>query len=343
MRLGSHTPDKQEEHVEDVVVLSRAGTRSVPAAVAARIEEHANLEFVTRKDAPDGREAADLLRAARVLATTNVTLPRLDADLLRACPRLRRIVLYATGYEHLDLDLLDEHGVTLSVLPEYATTAVAEHALGLLLGLATRVHLANDRSRGLVPAATSLRGVELGGRTLGIIGVGRIGTHLAGIASGIGMRVIGSDTAPAARVAAQERGMLMTDTPELLERADVVALCCSTDPRQPLVVGDRELRRMRPEGLLVNIGRPALVDHEAVDAVIRSGRLRGYGVDDAVSDPDSDLVTEGRVLQTDHSAWWRDEVLERGAEHFGRAILAAVQDTPVDVVTAGALTGRKIA
>lgn len=329
--------------MDDVVVLSRAGARSVPAGAAALIEEHASLEFVTRKDAPNGREAVDLLQAATVLATTNVTLPRLDADLLRACPRLRQIVLYATGYEHIDLDLLDAHGVTLSTLPEYATTAVAEHALGLLLGLATRVHLANDRSRGLVPATTSLRGVELGGRTLGVIGVGRIGAHLCEIASGIGMRVIGSDIAPAARVAAQERGMIMTDTDELLERADVVALCCSTDPQQPLVIGGRELARMRPGALLVTIGRPALVDHDAVRAAIRSGHLRGYAVDDVVLDASCDLVTEGRVLQTGHSAWWRDEVLERGAEQFGAAILAAVRDAPVGVVTARAMTGRRIA
>lgn len=326
--------------MEDVVVLSRAGTRSVPAAVSAQIQEHARLDFVTRKDAPDGREAAALLRDATVLATTNATLPRLDAELLRACPRLRRIVLYATGYEHIDLELLDDHGVSLSVLPEYATPAVAEHALALLLGLAARIHLANDRSRDLVPAATSLRGIELGGRTLGIIGVGRIGTHLARLADGIGMRVIGSDPDPAARVAAQERGTIMTHTDELLERADVVALCCSTDPQQPLVVGAPELERMRPGGLLVNIGRPALVDHDAVAEALRSGRLRGYGVDDAVLDPACDLVTEGRVLQTGHSAWWRDEVLERGAEQFGRAVLAAVRGAPVDVVTTGALVGR---
>lgn len=326
--------------MEDVVVLSRAGTRSVPAAMTAQIQERARLDFVTRKDAPDGRDAAALLRSATVLATTNATLPRLDAELLRACPRLRRIVLYATGYEHIDLQLLDDHGVSLSVLPEYATPAVAEHALALLLGLAARIHLANDRSRGLAPATTSLRGIELGGRTLGIIGVGRIGTHLARLAGGVGMRVIGSDPDRVARVAAQERGTIMTHTDELLERADVVALCCSTDPQHPLVVGAPELDRMRPGGLLVNVGRPALVDHDAVTAAIRSGHLRGYGVDDAVLDPACDLVTEGRVLQTGHSAWWRDEVLERGAEQFGRALLAAVRDAPVDVVTAGAPIGR---
>ena len=320
--------------MDTVVVLSRAGTRSVPTPLQACIEEHGTLQFVTRQEAPRGLEAAQLLRSATVLATTNVTLPRLDAELLRACPRLRHVVLYATGYEHVDLDVLDDHGVGLTVLPEYATPAVAEHALGLLLGLATRVHLANDRSRRLVPPSTSLRGIELGGRTLGIIGVGRIGGHLARIAAGVGMRVIGSDTDEVARAVAREQGIPMIDTPGLLERADAVALCCSTDPHAPLVVGAPEVARLSPGALLVNIGRPALVDHDAVAAAIRTGHLRGYGIDDAVFDPDCDLVTEGRVLQTDHSAWWRDEVLERGAHHFGRAILAAVRDEPVDVVTA---------
>lgn len=319
--------------MENVVVLSRAGAQSVPRDAVARIEEYANLRFVTVQSSPGPAEAAELLESATVLATTNVTLPRLDEDLLRACASLRHVVLYATGYEHIDLEVLQTHGVTLSVLPEYATPAVAEHALGMLLSLATRSHLANDRSRGLVPADTSLRGIELGGRTLGIIGVGRIGTHLARIASGIGLRVIGSDTDPRARVAAQERGMLMTTTPDLLHRADIVAICCSTDPHQPLVLGAPEIARLRTGGFLVNIGRSALVDTTAVAAAIHAGDLRGYGVDDIVMPTDSDLVVEGRILQTAHSAWWRDEVLERGAEHFGEAILAAVAGEPINVVT----------
>lgn len=317
----------------EVVVLSRAGARSLPQDLAAHIQQNARLRFVTRHDAPDHGESVRLLGSATVLATTNVTLPRLDHALLRACPHLRHVVLYATGYEHVDLETLDAHGVTLSVLPEYATTAVAEHALGLLLGLATRSHLANDRSRGFVPHETSLRGLELAGRTLGIIGVGRIGTDLARIAVGLGMEVVGCDTSPRARLDAQQRGIPMTSSPDLLERADVIALCCSTRLDAPPVIGAQELARTRPGGLVVNIGRPALVDHDAVAGAIRSGYLRGYAVDDTVFDPGNDLVIEGRVLQTGHSAWWRDEVLERGAAHFGRAVLAAVHGSPVDLVT----------
>lgn len=320
---------------EHVVVLSRAGVGSLPAAHLARIEEHAEVEFVVRQEAPAADDAARLLRRATVLATTNVTLPRLDDSLLERLPRLRSVVLYATGYEHVDLAALSRHGVELSVLPAYATPAVAEHALGLLLTLATRTHLANDKARGMVPASTSLRGVELGGRTLGIIGVGRIGSHLARISTGLGMTVIGSDIDPAARAAAEEVGIEMTTTEDVLERAGAVALCASTDPRHPTVLDARRVRRLRRGSFLVNVGRPGLVDTEAVVEAVRSQRLRGYAVDDVVLDPDThaDLLTEGRVLQTSHSAWWRDEVLHRGAEHFGQALLAALRREPVDVVT----------
>ncbi len=318
-----------------VVVLSRAGVGSLPAEHLARIEALAEVEFVVRREAPDAEESARLLREATVLATTNVTLPRLDDALLERLPRLRSVVLYATGYEHVDLAALARHGVRLSVLPAYATPAVAEHALAMLLALATRTHLANDKSRGMVPPETSLRGIELGGRTLGVIGVGRIGFHLAGIATGLGMRVIGSDIDPAARRRGEEVGIEMTTTEDLLDQADAVALCASTDPRHPMILDAPRVGMLRRGSFLVNVGRPGLADTDAIVEAIRDHRVRGYAVDDVVLDPTAhaDLLEEGRVLQTSHSAWWRDDVLRRGADHFGGALLAAVRGRPVDVVT----------
>lgn len=325
---------------EHVVVLSRAGARSLPAEHIDQVKQCADVEFVVRQDAPTADEAVRLLHSATVLATTNVTLPSLDDALLRRLPRLRSVVLYATGYEHVDLAALERHGVSLSVLPSYATSAVAEHALGLLLTLATRTHLANDKARGLVPRETSLRGVELGGRTLGIIGVGRIGVHLAGIATGLGMRVIGSDPDLRAREAAEQIGIEMTTTDDAIEHSSAIAVCARTEPDHPRILDAERVQRLRPGSLLVNVGRPALVDTEAVVAAVRAHRLRGYAVDDVVLDREAhaDLMAEGRVLQTSHSAWWRDEVLERGAAHFGHALLAAVNGRPVDVVSEGPVT-----
>ena len=165
--------------------------------------------------------------------------------------------------------------------------------------------------------------------------MGRIGFHLARISTGLGMRVIGSDIDPTARRAAEEVGVEMTTTDDLLERAEAVAVCASTDPDQPTILDAHRVHRLRHGSFLVNVGRPGLVDTEAVVDAIHAARLRGYAVDDVVLDPavHADLLTEGRVLQTSHSAWWRDEVLQRGAEHFGRALLATLAGHPRDVVT----------
>lgn len=308
---------------DNVVVISRAGERSLPAELVRQVRERAAIDFVVRQHAPGPQETARLLSRATVLATTNVTLPALDDEVLRRLPDLRRVVLLATGHEHVDDELLARHGVGLVTLPAYATTAVAEHALGLVLTLATRAHLANDRSRGLVPTDTSLRGIELGGRTLGIIGVGRIGTHLARISHGIGMQVIGSDIDADACTVAGAAGLEMTSTDQLLTRSDVVAVCASTDRAHSTIVDARRVGLLREGAFLVNVGRPVLVDTGAVVAALRSRRLRGYGVDEVVLDPGghADLLMEGRALQTGHSAWWRDEALERGATQFGQAIL----------------------
>lgn len=322
-----------------LVVVSRAGRGSLPEPAWQRLEAAAQVRMVRRDTAPGRDEAIALLRDADYLGATNVCLPRLDGALLDALPRLRGVVLYATGYDHVDVPMLRRRGVGLVVLPDYATTAVAEHALALLLALATRLHLAHDRSRGLAGPRTSLRGVELSGRTLGVVGVGRIGTRVAGLARGLGMSVLGHDIDPAATARASAAGVETTGLDDLLRRSDAVALTASHRLGRPPVLGPAEVAAMRPGALLVNVGRPALVDTPAALAALRSGHLRGYAVDDVVLDPstdtrsEADLVGQGRLLQTGHSAWWRDEVLERGARMWGERLLAAVTDRPVDAVT----------
>ncbi len=130
---------------------------------------------------------------AQVVGVTPKVSPEWSPALLQQLTGLRAVALHATGYDMVDTEVLEAFDVDLAVLPDYSTVAVAEHTLALIFALACRVHLANDRSRGLVPADTSLRGFELAGRTLGVIGLGRIGHRVARLGRGIGMRVIGSD------------------------------------------------------------------------------------------------------------------------------------------------------
>lgn len=323
-----------------VVVISRTGEASMPPTVRHALAVQHDVTFVRRQAAPSATEAARLLRDADVLASTNVTLPRLDGAVLDALPRLRHVVLYATGYEHIDVAELDARGVTLSTLPDYATNAVAEHALALLLSSAARVHLANDRARGQVPAEVSLRGVEITSRTVAVIGLGRIGRRLAQLCHGLGMRVVGVDVDESARRRARQAGVPVLDRDAALDEADLVAVCASTVEGLYPVLDRAALARLHEDAFVVNVGRPVLVDSDAVRCALHTRRLRGYAVDEIVLDPqdpgDAQLLSEGRVLQTAHSAWWRDEVLARGAHHFATAIQAAADGAPIHVVGSAA-------
>lgn len=317
-----------------VIVLSRAGQQGVSDDLRRQLDEAAEVRFVVCRHSPDPNAAAALLEGAQVLAATNISLPVLTDALLDRCPGLRHVVVYATGHEHVDAELLARRGVTLSVLPHYATNAVAEHALAMLLALTCRVHLANDRSRGLTSTDVSLRGVELTQRVAGVIGVGRIGSRLVELLRGLGVAVVGHDTDPAAVATAVEVGVEMVPLATLLRVSDLVAVTASTFAGQPAILGRREIGQLPRGAFVVNVGRALLVDTDAMVTAVRLGLIRGYGVDDIVLDAaeHADLLSQGRILQTAHSAWWKDEALARGSMMFGEAILAAVQGRPVDVV-----------
>lgn len=207
--------------------------------------------------------------------------------------------------------------------------------MALLLALATRLHLAHDRSRGIAPAGVSLRGVELNGRCLGIVGLGRIGRRTAQLAQAFGMRILGCDCSPRAADLAAALGVEVVELDALLRRADAVAVCASSTFGARPIITAAELDQLMNDVLLVNTARAALVDTAAAVAAVRSGRLRGYAVDDTVLDPavDGDVLEQGRVLQTGHSAWWRDEVLVRGRDMWAERLLAAAVDRPLGAVT----------
>jgi phosphoglycerate dehydrogenase-like enzyme len=149
------------------------------------------------------------------------------------------------------------------------------------------------------------------------------------------MRVVGADSDMSAADRARRAGVRVLELNELLTEADVVSLCASRRFGAAPLVGSRELRQMSPEALLVNAARSSLVDTAAVIAALREGRLSGYGVDDCLpaADGQAELAAQGRLLQTGHSAWWRDEAMSRGADHWGERLIAAAIGSPQDVVT----------
>jgi phosphoglycerate dehydrogenase-like enzyme len=308
-----------------LLILSRQGRKAITPAHRRQLRALANVAYAQRAGAPSTAAASRLLEGIEIFGATGATLPSLDAALLGRLQHLRHIVLHATGTDLIDLRLLGRLGIRVTSLPDYATTAVAEHALGLLLASSQRLHLANDVSRGVASPHVSLRGMELAGRTVFAVGLGRIGLAFAQLAQGIGLRVTGSDIDRAAEARAAARGVTILPFRQGLNSADAVVLCASRQLGQGPLLDDQAIAALKPQAFVVNVGRAALADNEAIAAALRSRRLRGYAVDAVAFDPirHVDLIAEGRVLQTAHSAWWKDEALARGREMWGTALIAA--------------------
>lgn len=204
--------------------------------------------------------------------------------------------MLATGVDFVDLAALSTRGIALRSLPGYSSTSVAEHTIGLLLTLSRRLHLSRDRTLGRVSPTTSLQGVELRGKTLGIVGMGGIGRRVATLAEAFGMRLVGTDPRGPSPV-----GVTTCALDEVLTTADAVTLHASTRWRAGPLLAEAQLRPMRPHAHLVNASRASLVDERAVVAAIASGRLAGHAVDDRLDDSlrrqAVDLLREGRIVR----------------------------------------------
>lgn len=249
---------------------------------------------------PDGyaEEAREILRSLGELVERRMTQQALEAEIsgydvlvtrlglsinaaVLSSPRLMAVVTATTGLDHIDTEAAAAYGVeTLSLRGETAflrdVPATAEHTWALLLALVRRVPQAFQSVLDGAWDRDRFRGTELRGKTLGLVGVGRVGTQVARFGLAFGMRVVGHDPAPETSVDGVE---YVDSLDEVLRAADVVSLHAPLDDATVGLIGARELELMRPGTLLVNTSRGAVVDEAALIEALRSGRLAGAAVD----------------------------------------------------------------
>ena len=206
---------------------------------------------------------------------------RVDAPLLDAAPRLRVVANLAVGFDNIDVPAATERGVVVTTTPGVLTEATADLAFALLLGAARRVAEADALVRrgdwsGWGPL--QMLGAPVAGRTLGILGLGAIGTAVARRARGFGMPVLYTNRHPN-REAEAELGAERVAFDELLARSDVLSLHAPlTDETRGLIDADA-LARMKPSAVLVNTARGALVDEAALVDALRTGSIAAAGLD----------------------------------------------------------------
>lgn len=227
-------------------------------------------------------EAAGAYADAEVVST--FVNSSLSADVLARFPRLKFIATRSTGYDHIDLAWCRAHGVTVSNVPDYGDATVAEHAFALLLAVARHLTTAVERTRRGDFSQAGLRGFELRGKTLGVLGTGRIGRRVIGIAKGFEMEVVAFDVRPDAADAAR-LGFRYEDFDAVLGASDVLTLHVPATPQTVGMIGDDEFARMRAGAVLINTSRGSVVDVPALVRALVDGRLQAAALDVLPQEP----------------------------------------------------------
>jgi len=223
-------------------------------------------------------------------------LDELSAAVFERAPRLRVVARYGVGVDRVDLEAAARHGVTVTLTPGANANAVAELTVALLFALARPLAAGRERVRaGEWPA---LPGLELGGRTLGLIGLGRIGSLVAGKARALGLRVLAHDPFVPESALAELVGL---DT--LARESDFLSLHAPLTEETRNIVGERLLESVKPGAALVNTARGELVDEEALVRALDDGRLRAAALDVLAEEPPlpgHPLLARDDVLVTPH-------------------------------------------
>lgn len=293
------------------VIALDAATLEGGAVSLAPIEQVA--DELIRHPATSTEALQQRVAGAQVLITNKVPL---GAAAMDAAPDLALVCIAATGTNVVDLHAAAERGIAVCNVPGYATQAVAQYTLALLMALATRWHEsmrlvhAGAWSRAPNFCLTDFPSTELEGRTLGVVGYGAIGRRFARMAAGVGMRVLVAER----RGAAPREGRV--DFDEMLARVDVLSLHCPLTDETHGLIGAAELAALGPQGWLINTARGALVDEMALAQALRAGTL-GAAALDVISDepppPKHPLLATDlpRLLVTPHCAWASDQARQR--------------------------------
>jgi D-3-phosphoglycerate dehydrogenase len=301
---------------------------------------------------------ARLQAAAEVVANAGpATLPGVDAVIInsltladagfmdQAGPTLQIIARPGIGVDNIDMAAATQQGILVVNTPDGPTESTAEHAVALLLALAKRVVAGDNSLRGAAIPRPQLLGTEARGRLLGVVGFGRIGRRVAEIcAQGLRMRVIAYDPFVVLGQTAVPGVTLVGDLDRLLAEADFVTLHTPLTPATYHLIGERELRLMKPMAYLINASRGPVVDEAALARVLAAGHLAGAALD--VFDPEpplphNPLFRLPNVIATPHIASFTDLATQAmGMGAVEQVLQALGGERPPFLLNAAAWPGR---
>lgn len=282
-------------------------------------------------------EVADRLEGAEIALTNKVVL---DAAMLRRLsPTLRYIGVLATGYNVVDVEAARELGICVTNIPAYSTASVAQMVFSHLLNLTNHVayytQQAVDEGRWAASQDFCFCDrplTELAGRTMGLVGLGRIGSAVANIAQAFGMKVVAYTSKRQEELPGYIKKAGMD---EIFMQSDVVSLHCPLTEDTRYLVDEKRLRMMKKNAILINTGRGPLIDEAAVANALNQGKLGAYAADVLSVEPaqaDNPLLSAPRVQLTPHIAWATREARERLMQICALNIAHFIEGNPQNTV-----------
>lgn len=281
---------------------------------------------------------ADVVSRAAGARAVYTNKTRIGPREIDALPELEFIGVLATGYNIVDVAYAAQKGVTVCNIPTYGTASVAQFVFALILELCH--HVQNHSDRVHAGAWTSCRDfcfwdsplIELSGKTLGIVGCGRIGLETARIGAAFGMKLLGCDSRP---VQTKLPGFSQVALPELLSQSDFISLHCPLFPETEGMIDRGALALVKPSAFLINTSRGPLVDEAALCEALREGRLAGAALDVLSAEPPSaanPLLNAPNCIITPHIAWGTREARVRLMKTAAENLSAFLAGTPQNVV-----------
>jgi phosphoglycerate dehydrogenase-like enzyme len=238
--------------------------------------------------------------------------PRYTRESFAGVERLTVIARFGVGYDNVDLQAATDANVAVFIVPEGVKRPVAESVLTLMLALSKKLLMKDKLTReGRWRQHMGYLGNQLGGRTLGLIGVGNIGSEVVRLVKPFEMRVLAFDPyAQPERAASLNVGL--TDLDTVLRESDFVSVNCPLTPETRHLIGAREFALMKPSAYFINTARGAIVDQKALTAALQSGQIAGAGIDVFEVEPvppDEPLLQLENVIVTPHGVCWTEECL----------------------------------
>lgn len=293
------------ERPDELLVVDTTGRLEYPQEALAHVR-HLPLRIEARR-ASTPQQLIECCADADAILITGAAVSR---EVLRALPNLRAIVRYGVGLDNVDLEAAEELGVEVRNVQGYCTEEVADHALGLLLGLVRRIcHFAQRTRAGSWGAGRDVQIPRLRGRRAGIIGLGAIGSALATRLQALGMQVVACDPYLPPGTA-RELGVELVKLNELLASCDVVSINCPLSDETRHLIGGGELSVMKRSAILINTARGAIIDEQALIEALEAGEIAAAGLDVLEPEPPEEgnpLPSMASVIVTPHVAWQSEQ------------------------------------